>query len=138
MFVLQRSREGDRLRRVRLVDEPPSDDTAIAVRRECIAPEQWEARATPASDVYSLGCTLYELATGVPPFAGSLPELMLAHVEQRPARPSWLRAMPIELERLILRALAKRPEERPTMRELAYELAELAAAGALQELRAAG
>jgi hypothetical protein len=63
---------------------------------------------------------------------------MIAHLEQRPARPSWLRAMPIELERLILRALAKPADARPTMQELAYELTALAASGAVQELRAAG
>src|SRR5262245_11393958 len=122
----------------RLVDEPPANDSVIAGTPWCMAPEQWDGAPTTASDVYALGCTLYELTTGTPPFAGSLPELMVAHLEQRPARPSWLRAMPIELERLILRALAKRPEERPTMRELAYELGMLAASGAAQELRAAG
>jgi len=63
---------------------------------------------------------------------------MLAHLEQRPARPSWLRAMPIELERLILRALAKEADARPTMRELAYELTALAASATAAELRAAG
>jgi len=121
----------------RLVEEPPEDET-IAGTPWCMAPEQWDGAPTPASDVYSLGCTLYELTTGAPPFAGSLPELMIAHLEQRPARPSWLRAMPIELERLILRALAKHADERPTMCELAYELAELAAWNVVQDLRAAG
>ncbi|MBL0215679.1 MAG: protein kinase [Myxococcales bacterium] len=75
--------------------------------------------------MYALGCLLYELTTGTQPFDGSLPELMIAHMEKRPARPSWLRAMPIELERIILRALAKDAATRPSMHDLATELAEL-------------
>lgn len=109
----------------RLVDEPPLADATIAGTPWCMAPEQWSGAPTTASDVYALGCLLYDLTTGAPPFDGSLPELMLAHMEQRPARPSWLRPMPIELERIILRALAKDPAARPTMHELAVELADL-------------
>jgi hypothetical protein len=63
---------------------------------------------------------------------------MLAHLEQRPARPSWLVKMPMELERLILRSLAKDPAHRPTMAEVADELNALVDAGAAPELRAAG
>ncbi|MEO6776132.1 MAG: protein kinase, partial [Kofleriaceae bacterium] len=91
-----------------------------------MAPEQWKGAPELASDVYSLGCVMYELLTGDVPFDGSLPELMMAHVEQRPARPSWLRAaIPVDLERLVMRALAKAPEMRPTMAELARALGRL-------------
>ena len=77
---------------------------------------------------------LYLLVTGETPVEGSLPQLMLAHREQRPARPTWLRAaVPIELERVILRALAKDPAHRPTMRELADELGDLADSMSLSE-----
>ncbi len=111
----------------RRVDEVPPDDTSIAGTPAYMAPEQWKGQPRTASDVYSLGCVLYELVTGDPPFEGSLPKLMLAHLEQRPARPTWLRAgVPIELERVILRALAKDPALRPTMRELADELGDIA------------
>jgi serine/threonine-protein kinase len=109
----------------RLADDPPLPNAAIAGTPWCMAPEQWSGEPERASDVYALGCLLYDLTTGAPPFDGSLPELMMAHMEQRPARPSWLRAMPIELERLILRALAKDPAARPTMHELATALADL-------------
>jgi hypothetical protein len=61
---------------------------------------------------------------------------MFAHLEQRPSRPSWVRRMPIELERLILRSLAKAPADRPAMRDVAAELGALADAEV--ELRAAG
>lgn len=102
------------------------DDSTIAGTPWCMAPEQWRGKPLPASDVYSLGCLLYDLTTGTAPFDGSLPALMTAHLEQRPARPSWLVPMPIELERIILRALAKAPEDRPTMSEMARELTRIA------------
>ncbi len=114
----------------RLADEPPPDDASIAGTPCYMAPEQWRGLPEIASDVYSLGCVLYELLVGEAPFDGSLPQLMVAHIEQRPARPSWLRAgVPVELERLILRALAKDPALRPSMAELATELGDLADAG---------
>lgn len=122
----------------RLVDEVPNPDAAIAGTPWCMAPEQWSGAPTTASDVYSLGCLLYDLTTGAPPFDGSLPELMLAHIEQRPARPSWLRAMPMELERMILRALAKDPAARPSMHEMACALSELLDLYTPVTLRAAG
>ncbi len=110
----------------RLVDEPPPDDASIAGTPAYMAPEQWRGNPVPASDVYSLGCVLFELVTGDAPFDGSLPQLMLAHLERRAPRPSWLRAgVPFELERCILRALAKDPTTRPTMYELARALGEL-------------
>lgn len=122
----------------RLVDEPPPADESIAGTPHYMAPEQWKGRPGPASDVYALGCVLYELLTGNPPFDGSLPELMNKHCEQRAARPSWLRGgIPGEVERLVLRALAKDPALRPTMAELALALADLADAGAGATLRMA-
>jgi serine/threonine-protein kinase len=121
----------------RLVDEPPAEDAAIAGTPWCMAPEQWEGKPGTASDVYALGCLLYDLVTGQPPFDGSLPELMMAHLEQRPARPSWFASIPISLERIIMRALAKDPAHRPTMAELAFEL-ELMVEHGTQPLRAAG
>jgi serine/threonine-protein kinase len=111
----------------RRVDEPGGDDASIAGTPAYMAPEQWKGRPETASDVYALGCVLYELVTGETPFDGSLPQLMLAHLEQRAARPTWLRAgLPVDLERVIMRALTKDPALRPTMRELADELGDLA------------
>ncbi len=110
----------------RRIDEPPVDDPSVAGTPWCIAPEQWRGQPCPASDVYALGCVLYDLTTGHPPFDGTLPELMTAHLESRPTRPSWVRPMPIELERLILRSLAKCPDDRPAMHEVAVALGDLA------------
>jgi serine/threonine-protein kinase len=62
--------------------------------------------------VYSLGCVLFAALTGGPPFArGTVPSTMLAHVNDPPPLPSEQGA-PREFDRVIARALAKRPEDR--------------------------
>ncbi len=120
----------------------PFEDASIAGTPWCMAPEQWQGRPQAASDVYALGCMLYNLITGVPPFEGSLPELMTAHLERRPVRPTHLAPIPAALERLILRALAKQAANRPSMADLARELDALAGgylvSDAASELLAAG
>ena len=89
-----------------------------------MAPEQWRGAPTVQSDVYALGCLLYELVTGEHAFHGTLPQLMLGHCEAFAPRPSTLRSdLPAPLERLILRAMAKEPRMRPTMMEMEVELA---------------
>ena len=66
------------------------------------------------TDIYSLGCVLYEMVTGRRPFESkSQFEVMLAHVNQAPAPPSSLvQGLPAEVEALILKALAKDPAHR--------------------------
>lgn len=80
-----------------------------------LSPEQARGEtATPASDLYSVGAVMYEMATGRPPFMGDNPvAIALQHVGERPVPPSELRpGLPSELERVILRALAKSPVDR--------------------------
>lgn len=77
------------------------------------------------TDVYSLGMTLYELLTLEPGFAGRDREELLRQVafeEPRPPR-KWNRAIPADLETIVLKATAKRVEERyQTAQELADDL----------------
>jgi serine/threonine-protein kinase len=109
----------------RHVDAPDSD-TTIAGTPAYMAPEQWRGAPVPKSDVYGLGCLLYELVTGEHPFHGTLPQLMLAHCQQLAERPSTLRSdVPAELERLIMRSLAKDPAMRPTMHDVEVDLVKL-------------
>jgi len=65
------------------------------------------------TDIYALGCILFELVCGRPPFvAEGTGEVMAAHILAPPPRPSSFRPVSPALEQVILRALAKAPEHR--------------------------
>lgn len=85
---------------------------------EYMSPEQCRgAGYGPTSDLYSLGAVLYELIAGEPPFVGSTPmDVFLQHLYATPKPPSSTRPpgeVPPALDALVLRALAKSPDERP-------------------------
>jgi hypothetical protein len=113
--------------RVKLTDfglARTADDEACRVTRDgttvgtidYIAPEQARdsALADVRSDIYSLGCTLYHLLAGQPPFhGGGLAERLLKHIQDEP--PDVRRFNPDVSEKLwavLQRMLAKRPDER--------------------------
>ncbi len=89
-----------------------------------MAPEQALGEPVDArTDVYALGVILYELLTGMVPFRGDSPIAVLhQHTARLPAAPSSVataRGITPELDLVVLRCLAKRPEERfATMHEL--------------------
>ena len=81
-----------------------------------MSPEQCQGQQVDErSDLYSLGCVLYALLTGQPPFAeGQSLTIMLQHINAAPAAPRTIRPdIPPELDRLILQLLAKDPARRP-------------------------
>jgi serine/threonine-protein kinase len=82
-----------------------------------LAPELIEGRpATRLSDVYALGCVLYECVAGEPPFAGRRgAEIGFAHLTEPPPDPRRLRPeLPEETAHALLAALEKDSEVRPT------------------------
>lgn len=109
------------------LDRPPVTLDAIAGTPAYMAPEQWQGSVDRKTDVYALGCLLYELLTGAPPFRGSLADTMAAHCEARPARPrQQRRSIGESLDDLVMRMLAKDPLVRPAMADVARWLTDVA------------
>jgi eukaryotic-like serine/threonine-protein kinase len=94
---------------------PITRSGAIIGTPEYMAPEQ--AAGEPVdlrSDVYAVGVLAYEMITGELPIAAATPiAILVAHQTRTPDPPSKRRAsIPVEVDALVLRALAKKPEDR--------------------------
>ncbi len=79
------------------------------------SPEQVRGEeATAASDIYSLGISLYEACTGSPPFQAASPiATALKHINEAPVPPRQLSSrVPASLEAIVLKAIAKEPVQR--------------------------
>ena len=88
---------------------------AVIGTAQYLSPEQARGEQVDArSDVYSLGCVLYEILTGEPPFVGDSPvAVAYQHVREDPVPPSHKRpGLSAELDAVVLKALAKNPDNR--------------------------
>ncbi len=91
-----------------------------------LAPEQAQGLhvGTPA-DIYSFGCVLYELITGVPPFRGSQMNVLTQHLYVAPVNPrdrAPEAGIPGDLDELVVHMMTKRAEDRPAAAEVRAEL----------------
>jgi beta-lactam-binding protein with PASTA domain/predicted Ser/Thr protein kinase len=88
---------------------------SIVGTAQYLSPEQARGgEVDQRSDLYSLGVVLYELLTGKTPFEGDTPvEIAMKHLSTTPPQPSTLRSdLPHDLDMVVMRALAKDPEDR--------------------------
>jgi eukaryotic-like serine/threonine-protein kinase len=88
---------------------------AVIGTAQYLSPEQARGESVDArSDVYSVGCLLYELVTGAPPFTGDSPvSVAYQHVREDPRLPSSVNpAIPADLDAILLKALSKNPANR--------------------------
>jgi beta-lactam-binding protein with PASTA domain/predicted Ser/Thr protein kinase len=89
--------------------------SAVMGTAQYLSPEQARGEVVDArSDLYSTGCLLYELLTGRPPFTGESPvSIAYQHVSEDPVPPSQLDpAVPESVDAVVMKSLAKSPDDR--------------------------
>ncbi|MFF3568311.1 Stk1 family PASTA domain-containing Ser/Thr kinase [Nocardia jiangxiensis] len=94
---------------------PMTQTAAVIGTAQYLSPEQARGEQVDArSDVYSVGCVLYEILTGEPPFTGDSPvAVAYQHVREDPQLPSNVHAgVPRELDSVVLKAMSKNPANR--------------------------
>ncbi|MDQ4006075.1 MAG: Stk1 family PASTA domain-containing Ser/Thr kinase [Actinomycetota bacterium] len=116
-FGIARTSSGDTL----------TQTAAILGTASYLSPEQAQGESVDLrSDIYSVGCVLYEMLTGRPPFTGDSPvSIAYKHVRENPALPSRMNPdIPQGLEAVVMKCMAKNPENRyRTADELREDLA---------------
>jgi DNA-binding NarL/FixJ family response regulator len=123
---------------VRLTQEGMIVGTVLYLAPEVISGTPPDRRA----DLYAIGAVLYELLAGRPPFAGDDPLLVFSQVLNAPLTPlrTFNANLPVEVERVVLRLLARNPDERYASAEEALSALSAAAGTAVpspvQPLRA--
>jgi serine/threonine protein kinase len=95
---------------------PLTESGQLFGRRSYASPEQLNgARVDPRSDLYSIGVILYEFLTGYRPFQGTATKLLYDHTFAKPPRFAEANPearLPAEVERVVMRCLEKKPDDR--------------------------
>ncbi|MGW0038123.1 Stk1 family PASTA domain-containing Ser/Thr kinase [Gordonia sp. NPDC003376] len=107
--------------------------SAVMGTAQYLSPEQARGiKVDPRSDIYSMGCVLFELLTGEPPFTGDSPVAVAhQHVHEDPRWPSAIRPdIPPELDSIVMKAMSKNKENRyQSAAELRSDLIKVLAGG---------
>lgn len=107
--------------------------SAVMGTAQYLSPEQARGiKVDPRSDIYSMGCVLFELTTGEPPFTGDSPIAVAhQHVHEDPRRPSQVNPeISPELDSVIMKAMSKNPANRyQTSAEFRSDLIKVIAGG---------
>jgi eukaryotic-like serine/threonine-protein kinase len=122
-------------------DDSLTQTGAVLGTAAYLSPEQAQGLPVDArSDLYSLGCVLYEMLTGVQPFTGDSPvSIAYKHVNEEAAPPSRVNPdVPPDLDTVTMRAMAKVPDDRfPTAGAMREALATTAGIHAAEAVGAA-
>jgi serine/threonine protein kinase len=114
-----------RVAHVSELDRGSGRASMVAGTPEYVSPEQARGlAATPRSDLYCVGDTLFEMVTGRLPFSGpGMLDLLNAHVSQpAPRASSFVAGLPPALDSFIAQLLLKTPDERPASADVARQL----------------
>ncbi len=97
-----------------VADEDSGEEGDIIGSARYMSPEQLTGQeVTPRSDIYSVGILLYHCLTGEPPFSGTTKSVARQQLGRQPTPPRrWNKKIPPGMEKVILKSLAKDPEDR--------------------------
>lgn len=107
------------------------DSTSVETLRRSLtptyaAPEQWKGeRPTTATDIYALGCIIYTLFVGRPPFLGSIDDIREGHLHLAPAS---ITVLSPRFSAFVSNMLRKPPNARPTLERCLQVVSEMNAA----------